>query len=104
MHLLYGIKPNIVFVVAPLSRQNADSYINHLKAIKRVIYYLKDTMYLRLTYGFLFWSTEQTKASVSISIKPYGLIRYADSNNANDLKDQKSVMRYYFYLNGTVVF
>lgn len=33
----------------------------------------------------------------------YGLIGHMNSNFAGDLEDQKSVMGYYFFLNGTVV-
>lgn len=35
---------------------------------------------------------------------PYGLIGYADSNFAEDLKDQKSVISYCFFLNKVVIF
>lgn len=34
---------------------------------------------------------------------PYRLIGYADRNFAGDPEDRKSVMGYYFFLNGAVV-
>ncbi len=34
---------------------------------------------------------------------PYGLLGYVDSNFARDPEDRKSVMGYYFFLNGAVV-
>lgn len=61
MYLLYGTKPNIVFIVDQLSRQNANPCIGHLKATKRVVRYLKGKINFGITYGFFFWSTKQIK-------------------------------------------
>lgn len=33
----------------------------------------------------------------------FGLVGYADSNFAGDPKDRKSVIGYYFFLNGVIV-
>lgn len=51
--------------------------------------------------GLIFnWeSTEQLPRNSS----PYGLVGYANSNFAEDPEDWKSVMSYFFFLNGTVV-
>lgn len=51
MYLLYKTRPNIAFVIDQLSRQNENLYIGHFKTIKRVDYYFKGTMYLKITYG-----------------------------------------------------
>lgn len=37
------------------------------------------------------------------SYKPYNIVKYADNNYANNLKDQKSIISYYFFINRAVV-
>ena len=75
-------------MVGQLSKQNADPRVEHLKAAKRVVQYLQDTMHLRLTYGADLKPEEEekeeakTKALVSQSM--FGLIGYADRNYAGD--------------------
>lgn len=96
MYLSCGTRPDIDFVVGQLSKRNSDPRMGHLKAAKRVLRYLKDTMHLGLNYGDILKSDGQTKAPVTSS--PYGLVGYTDSNYAGDLEDRKSVMGYFFYL------
>lgn len=67
--------------------------MEHLKAAKQVLYYLKRTIHLEITYRA---GEDKTP--------PYGLVRYANSNYASNPKDCKSVMRYYFFVNEAVVF
>ena len=50
-------------------------------------------MNLKLVYG-------QTTVKNSLS---YGLIGYADSKFAKDLKDYKLVMGYFFFFNGAII-
>lgn len=49
-------------------------------------------MYLGITYG-----------AGKVKDLLYGLIRYADSNYAGDLKDRKPVMGNCFFINGGVM-
>lgn len=97
MYLACGTRPDIAFIVGLLSRHNADSRKDHLQAAKRVVQYLKRTMQLGLVYG-------RTSDGKSPTLPPpYGLIGYANSNFAGDLKDRKLVMKNCFFLNGAVV-
>lgn len=50
-------------------------------------------MYLRITYE-----------TIEIDPKSYNLIGYTNSNYANDPKDKKLVIEYYFFINGAVAF
>ena len=92
MYLACGRKPNIAFVVGQLSKHNADPRKGHLKAAKKVVRYMNGTMQMKLMFG-------QTLTNPP----PYSLTGYADSNFAGDPADQKSVMRYCFFLNRAVV-
>lgn len=87
MYLLCRTRPNILFVVGQLSRQNANPCIGHLKAVKRVVCYLKGIMHLGLIYSTILQSVKQTNTSMAISIDLYGLSGYADSNYPSDPKD-----------------
>lgn len=49
-------------------------------------------MHLKIIYGVS-----------KVDPKPYGLMEYADSNYANNLKDKKLVMSYCFFINRAVV-
>ncbi len=97
IYLTCGRRPDIAFIVGLLSRHNADSKKDHLRAAKRVVRYLEGTMQLGLLYG-------RTSDGRSPTLPPpYGLIGYADSNFAGDPKDRKLVMENSFFLNGAVV-
>lgn len=97
MYLAYKTRPNIAFIVGRLSKHNADPRKSHLRAAKRVVRYLKDTIHLKLVYR------QRPDRSSLILPAPYGLIRYGNSNFAEDPEDRKSVMGYCFFLNGAVV-
>lgn len=86
-----GTKSDIAFAVGQLSKRNADPRVGHLRASKRVVRYLNDTMHLEITYG-----------TSKIDPKPYGLMEYDDSNYAGNPKDKKSVMRHCSFINGAV--
>lgn len=62
-----------------------------------MVQYLKGTIQLELVYG--------QKADRVLLKNPlaYSLIGYTDGNFVGDPKDQKFVIRYYFFLNKTVV-
>ena len=54
-------------------------------------------MHLELVYR------ERSNGNSPISLVPYGLIGYGDSNFAGDSEDRKSVIGYCFFLNSAVV-
>lgn len=87
MYLPYRINLDIAFIDAQLSKPNADPCIGHLKVVKKMVYYLKDTIYFGLTYSFPLQSIEQTKALIPIGNEPHDLIGYANSNYVGDPKD-----------------
>ena len=98
IYLSYGTRPDILFIVGQLSRHNADSKKRHLRAAKRVVRYLKGTIKMGLIFG------RESAERLPRDPLPYGLVGYADSNFAGDPEDRKSVMGYFFFLNGAVVF
>lgn len=92
MYLSCGTRPDISFAMGQLSQRNADPRVGHLKAAKGVVWYLKGTMHLGITYG-----------ASEVKNLPYGLVGYVDSNYAGDPEDRKSVMGNCFFINGGVV-
>lgn len=72
-----------------------------MKVAKKVVYYLKGTMYLRLIYRAQVKDKRETK--ISIALSPFRLVRYGDSNSAGDPKDKNSIMRYYYFINGAII-
>lgn len=97
MYLACGNRLDIAFAVGQLSKHNADPKKGHLRAVRRVVRYLKGTMNLGLVFG------RQPNGQPPRDPPPYGLIGYADSNFAGDPEDRKSVMGYCFFFNGAVV-
>lgn len=43
------------------------------------------------------------QAKVPVSLPPFGLVKYVDSNYTDDLEDRKSVMENCFFLHGAIV-
>ena len=88
MYLSYGIQLDILFVVGQFSKQNADPRVEYLKAAKKVVQYLKDTIHLRLTYVAHPKPDKEKKAKAKVpdSQLTFGLIGYADSNYAGNPK------------------
>lgn len=80
-----------------------DPWVNHLKAIKQVVQYFKGTMHLELVYGTHFQSENKAKAKTPAGQLSFGLVGYTNNNYANDLKDQKLIIRYYFFIYGAIV-
>ena len=106
MYLAFGIRPYISFVVGQLSRYNLDLWIIYMRTAKLVLWYLKRIMSLKLIYR------RDTAYFIKL-YKPHGIIKYADSNYANsnyadsnyanNLEDWKSIMSYYFFINGAII-
>lgn len=97
MYLACRTKPNIAFVVERLNKYNVYPRKGHLRAAKRVIRYLKGTIYLKLVYG------QRSNRSSPTIPAPYNLIGYNGSNFAADSEDRKLVIKYCFFLNGAMV-
>lgn len=96
-----------MFIVWQLSKQNADLRVGHLKAVKRVVQYLKSTIQLKLTYGI--WPEQtrtKSKKKAKIPMRPViiRLIGYINSNYASDLEDRKSVIGNNFFIYRAIVF
>lgn len=91
-YLLCGTRPRIALIIGKLSKRNTDPRIGHLKATKRVIWYLKVIMQLGIVY----------EVSDVNSIL-YRLIGYANSNYAGDPEDKKSIIGHCFFINGVVI-
>lgn len=101
MYLLCGTKPDIAFTVGQLSKHNTDPRIRHMKVVKKVVRYLKSTMYLELVYRSQLKDEGETKAPIAPS--PFRLIRYGDSSYTRDPQDKKLVMGYCYFINGAIV-
>lgn len=81
IYLVYGIRPNIVFVVDQLSKHNANYRKSHLQAAKRVVRYLKGTMQMGFVFG------KEVNSHFPRDPPLYGFIRYVDKDFAKDLVD-----------------
>ena len=81
-------RPDLIYVVCLLSRYMADPYEQHMKAAKRVLRYLKDT----LGFGVFYKRKEVSELMV-----------YTDSDYAGDIDDRRSTSGYAFLLSGGAV-
>lgn len=86
MYLAYSTRPDIAFVVRQFSKYNADPRKTHLRAAKRVVWYLCGTIDLGLIFG------QRSNNYKPKDPLPYGLVRFAHSNFSGDPKNRKSVM------------
>ena len=93
MYLVCDMRPDISFIVRYLSQNNKDSWVGHLKAVKKVLQYLKEMSWICIKYKQL------------ICTKIYNLLLhdYTDSYYIKDLLNQKLTMSYCFYINNSVV-
>ena len=105
MYLSCGTRPDIAFVVGQLSKQNANPRVGHLKVAKKVVRYLKDIMYLGLTYRAHLKCKEEEKArsKAPISQSIFSVIWYVDNNYVVNLKDRKLVIGHGFFIYGAIV-
>ncbi len=78
MYLSCGTRSDIAFVVGQLSKYNLDTKDGRMKAVKKVVRYLKGEMHLGLVHG----SQPQSKTPTAPS--PFGIIGYGDSSYAGD--------------------
>lgn len=92
MYLLCNTRSDIAFAVGQLSKCNSDLKVRHVKEIKQVLHYFKETIYLEITY-------EAGKDKRY----PYSIVGYAKSNYAGNSIDYKFVMRYCSFVNRAIV-
>lgn len=97
MYFIYETRFNKAFIIRKLSKHNAKPRKSHFQVAKRIVYYLKGTIHLKLIYGQ--GPDESSSTILILSI----FIKYSDSNFAEDLKSRKSVIKYCFFLNRAVV-
>lgn len=76
-------RPDIAYAVGIISRYMADLHIEHWKATKRILKYIKGTDQLGIEYKF---GGEPT------------LVGYTDSEYAGNIDDRKSTSGYIFHL------
>lgn len=88
MYAMLGTRPDIAYAVSVLSQFMHDPRLEHWKAVKRVLRYLKGTRDHKLVYdGGEF---------------PY-FHGYTDSDWANDKADRRSTCGYVFFLHGGAI-
>lgn len=91
------MRPDIAYGVGQLSKHNVDLTRGYYWAVKQVVWYLKQTIEIRLIFG-------QESANRLPKDPPlYKLVEYADCNIVGDPEDRKPVMSYCFFLKGVVV-
>lgn len=88
MYLSCGTRPDITFTISQLNKHNSDPRTGHMKIVKKVVKYLKGTIYLEFVYGLYPQSNVPTVPS------PFSLIGYGNSSYTKDPKDKKSVIGY----------
>lgn len=98
MYLKYRSCPNIVFVVWQLSCHNFDLRIRHLCITKEVFCWFKGTIRLEIVWGNNFVGHQSENKYELLEV-----VGYTNSNYVGDLEDKKSITKYYFFTNETIV-
>ena len=88
LYIACGTHPDITFTVGCLSQQCSDPQISHIRAIRRVLQYLKKTMNLEIHYNSLYNDTQHLLTTLD----------YTDSNFTGNISERKSTMGYCFFL------
>lgn len=97
IYLACKTKLNVAFVVRKLGKYNINPCKKLFRTAQQVLCYLKKTIYLELVY------IQYPYKSLPTSPTPYKLVRYKNSNFVGDPKGRKSVIKYYFFFNDTIV-
>lgn len=97
IYLLYSTRLDIAFVIGQLSKYNSDLRKNHLQVTKRVVRYLKSIMDMSSIFG------REIANCFLREPPPYSLVKYPDSNFAENSENWKLVIDYYFFLNRAVI-
>lgn len=72
-----------------------------MKVAKKVVWYLKDIIYLGLVYGSKLKDKKKTKTSTVFF--PFGLIGYRNNDYVGDPKDSKLVIGYCYFINKVII-
>lgn len=96
-----NIRPDITFAIGQFSKQNSDPRMGQIKVTKKIVYYLKGIIYLRLVYK----AQPKDKGETKTSIAPFsfGLVRYGDSSYVRDSENRKLVIEYCYFFNGVII-
>lgn len=92
LRYLYNTRPNLGYSVGVIKRYMHNPRISHLNAAKRILRYLKGTH----TYGILLPKGETGKKKVQITF-------YSNADWCGDKWDRKSIARYVFFLEGSLI-
>ena len=90
MYLTVYTRPDIVYIVSVLSRFLLNLSLQHLKAIDRILQYLKGTKHLRIVY----------RGANTLNSQ---LHRYYDTDYTSDKAEHKSVSRNTFFFTSRVI-
>lgn len=96
INLTCGTKLDIAFIVVQLSYYNLYPQIEHFYIAQQVLRYLKETIILSIinkNNSVGYWQKKY---------KLFGIVSYANSHYAEDLKDKKSIRGYFFFLKRVV--
>jgi len=94
MYIACKTQSNIVFMIECLSQNLIDVKIEHIKAAKWVMWYLKKTMNYNWKY----------KSKLKICMNQINTVAYSylNSNYAENITDWKFIINYIFMLNNDV--
>lgn len=102
-HCAVFSRPDISFAVSKLSQFNSDPTETHMKAARRVLVYLKGTIYYSIIYGDAI-DTEIHAYTRAIHPEDYlSILGFADADHASDKDDRKSQTGYIFLINNASV-
>lgn len=93
IYLSYDTKPDNAFVISKLSKHNANLRIRYMKVAKKIVWYLKDIIHLKLVYESQLKDKRETKVLTTLLL--FKLSGYKDSSYTKDSESRKLVMGYY---------
>jgi hypothetical protein len=96
MHLSVWTRPDLAYAVNTLSKFNHNPSVNHERAAKHLLRYLKGTHKAAITY---YPVNHPSNSSTTIG----EIIIYVDASHASDLDDTRSTAGYVGFMNGGVI-
>ncbi len=97
MYLMIRTRPDIAAAVSIISQFASNPTRLHHQAAKRILWYLKGTINLKLNYSGDKGDNEDNGEKYHLMPK---LISYTDANWGNDINTRRSTTGYIFYLSG----
>lgn len=98
MYLSCGTRLDIAFVIGQLNYHNSDPQVKHLRIAKQVLRYLKGTITLGIK-----WGNNLAGHRSGERYGKLGMVEYADSSYAGNLKNRKSITGYSFFPDRAIV-